>query len=310
MSTRTVSGRSAAAYAQAKRRRLKALGQWQDPYVDAEPVRQHLRKINELGMSFRAIAERVGLPHDSSLQPLLWGRGPYGPSKTVLRETAELILAYWPTMDDLPDTAVVDATGTRRRLEALAVRGWSRNLTADKVGMRRDNFRKAVSQPKVTARVARLVAAAYDAWWNQDPLEHGVSLNSVSRVRGEAARAGYHGALAWDDETIDDPNAVPVTDAVQPTATEGGNLAARWLLGESVVLGDEDRKQVVQHLFEWTQLTKEEIGARVDMTPAAAEQIWNRLKRQARAEGRPVPWRRVYALRDKTLEQGEMGAAA
>lgn len=310
MSTRTVSGRSAAAHAIARRRRLKALGQWQDPYVDAEPVRQHLRKINEFGMSFRAIAEKLGLPHDSSLQPLLWGRGPYGPSRTVLRETSELILAYWPTMDDLPDTAMVDATGTRRRLEALAVRGWSRNAMADKVGMRRDNFRKAVAQPKVTARLARLVAAAYDAWWDQDPLEHGVSLNSVSRVRADASRGGFYGALAWDDDTIDDPSATPVTDAPAPAVTEGGNVAARWLLGESVVLGDEDRKQVVQHLFEWTQLTKEQIAARLEMTPAAAEQIWNRLKRQARAEGRPVPWRRVYGLRDKDLRQNQMGAAA
>jgi hypothetical protein len=77
-----------------------------------------------------------------------------------------------------------------------------------------------------------------------------------------------------------------------------------------VVLGDEDRKQVVQHLFEWTELTKEQIAARVEMTPGAAEQIWNRLKRQARTEGRPVPWRRVYALRDKTLAQDEMEEVA
>ncbi|WP_446458600.1 hypothetical protein [Streptomyces rochei] len=308
MSTRTSAQKRACAHMQARRRRLQALGQWQ-PYVDAEPVRQHLYKVNAAGMPYRAICERLGLPNEASLQPLLWGRGPHGPSRKIRRETAELILSYWPALGDFPDGALLDATGTRRRLEALAVRGWSRNAVGREIGMRPDNFRAAVSKDKVTARVARLVGAVYDKWWNQDPLDHGTSLNAVSRVRGDAARSGFHGPLAWDDDSIDDPTALPQTDAVEPVATEGGNVASRWLMGESVVLDRAARDEVLQYLFEWTTDTKEEIAARLEMSPEAAERQWHRLQEKAKADGRRL-WRRAWAYRDKDLTKNEMGAAA
>jgi hypothetical protein len=293
---------------QARRRRLKAAGQW-EPYVDAEPVRHHLKKINEAGMPFRAICDRLGLPHESSLQHVLWGRGPYGPGQQVRRETADLVLSYWPSLDDFPDTAVIDATGTRRRVEALAVRGWSRNAVARHIGMREDNFRQAISQGRVSARVARLVVAAYDELWQKDPIDAGASLNSVARVRAGAARAGFHGPLAWDDDTIDDPDAVPMTDAVQPVVTVGGNVAARWLMGEAVILGPDDRRVVLRHLYEWTNDTTAEIAARLEMTPAAAERQWERLKEKAAAHGHRL-WRRVYVPRGRDLKQTEMGEAA
>lgn len=308
MSTRTASRRAASAHMQARRRRLKALGQWQ-PYVDAEPVREHLRKVNAEGMPFRAISERLGLPHDSSLQHLMWGRGQWGPGEKVKRETAELILAYWPSLDDFPEHAMIDATGSHRRIQALAVRGWSRNSVARHIGMRQDNFRDAIKQGRVTARLARRVAAAYDELWDQDPLEHGISLNSVSRTRGAAQRAGWCGPLAWDDDRIDDPFAMPQTDAAMPVVTEGGNVAARWLMGEAVILGREDRREVLRHLFEWTNDTPEEIAARLDMSPEAASRTWERIKAAAAADGRRL-WRRVYVPRERTLKRHEMGEAA
>lgn len=308
MSTRTRS-RSADAHMQARRRRLKAMGKWQSPYVDAEPVREHLRKVNAAGMPYWAICEQLGLPHESSLQCLVWGRGPYGPSQKVSRETAELVLAYWPTLDHFPDSALIDRIGSLRRVQALAVQGWSRNQVARQIGMREDNFRKAISQDRVTVRIARRVAAAYDVLWNKDPMDHGGSLNAVSRVRAGATRAGWYGPLAWDDDTIDNPQAVPQTDAVEPVATEGGNVAARWLMGESVVLRMDDRREVLQHLFEWSNDTTAEIAARLEMTPSAAERQWERIKEKAAEEGRRV-WRRAYIPRERELKQNEMGEAA
>jgi hypothetical protein len=309
MSARTPSQKAACAYMQTRRRRLLALGQWQ-PYVDAEPVRQHLRKVNAAGMSYAAIAERIGLPQSNSLQHVLWGRGTPEPGQRITRETAELILSFWPSLEDFPDAALIDATGTRRRVEALAVRGWARHLIADRLGTNVKHFRKAVGRPRVSARLARGVAEAYDAWWNQDPLEHGVPLASVSRVQADAARGGFHGPLAWDDDTIDNPNAVPVTDALAPIATEGENVADRWLHGESVVLGTEDRKQVLQHLMEWTNDTPKEIAAQLEISLDTLWQTWSRIKKQARAEGRREPWRRVYVPRERDLKQTEMGEAA
>lgn len=311
MSTRTDSERAASAHMKRRYRRLKGMGLWQDPYVPSEPVRQHLRRINqETGMPYRVIAEKVGLPHDSSLQGLLWGKGKYGPSDKVSRQTAELVLAYWPTLKDLPDATLVDITGTRRRIQALAVLGWSQNWIARQIGMREDGFRKAVGKDRVTAKLARSVAAVYDAWWNQDPLEHGLASNPVATTRGMARRAGWHGPLAWDDDRIDDPNAVPVTDAVAPVVSEGGNVADRWLHGESVILGPDDRKQVLQHLFEWTNDTPEEIAAQLEISVDAMWQIWSRIKKKARQEGRTEPWRRVYVPRERDMNQNQMEEAA
>ena len=293
---------------QAHRRRLIAYGRWQ-PFVDAEPVREHLRKVMAEGMPLTGICERLNLPHTSSLQHLMYGRGPYGPGHQVRRETAELILAYWPSLDDFPDGSRIDPTGTRRRVQALGVHGWPRHWMARQIGMSESPFKRALNKERVTARIARAVAGLYDEWWNRDPLEYGLLPKSVARVKADAARAGWHGPLAWDDDTIDDPAAVPQTDAPLPVATEGGNVAARWLLGEAVILGRDDRREVLQHLFEWTNDTTEEIAVRLDMSPVAAAQQWERIKKQARGEGRRV-WRRVYVPRERDLNKNEMREAA
>lgn len=310
MSVQESSQRRVNAHNRRRVRRLKAIGEWQDPLVPAEPVRQHLRKINEeTGLPFRTISLRVGLPNDSAIQHLMWGKNGYGPGEKVARETAERVLAYWPTLDDFPDGTLVDGMGTRRRVQALAVRGWSRNWVARQIGMREDNFRKALRKDKVLACLARRIVAVYDEWWDQDPLDHGAERNPVARVQAAAHRSGWYGPLAWDDDTIDDPKALPMTDAVKPIVSEGGRLAARYLAGEAVVLSPEARKEVLAYRFEWSNDTIAEIAAELEMSPEAAETAWHRMKRQAAAEGRRL-WRRVYIRREPTLNQDDMGEAA
>lgn len=63
--------------------------------------------------------------------------------------------------------------------------------------------------------------------------------------------------------------------------------------------------------MEWTQNTPEEIGARLDMTGESVSRAWERIKREARDEGRKAPWRRVYVpLRDMDLNRDDMRSAA
>ncbi|MCA1224040.1 hypothetical protein [Streptomyces sp. 8L] len=263
-------------------------------------------------MPYWEIAKRVGLAQESSLQHLMWGRGDYGPGRQVRRETAEVILAYWPSLSDFPDGARIDATGTRRRMEALAVRGWPSRLMAEQVGMLPQSFRKACNRDRVTARVARGVAAMYDAWWNQDPLDHGVSLYSVSRVQAEAMRMGFCSALAWDDDTIDDPDAEPeVAPVASAKPTEGSNVVARWLMGESVILDREGRRAAIVHLMEWTDLTPAQVGERLDTSAEAVSRAWERAKKKARDEEGRRLWRRVYIpLSERGLTRDEMESAA
>ncbi|GAA3590999.1 hypothetical protein [Streptomyces osmaniensis] len=303
---------SATSYAQRvahsrwRRRRgeLIAAGQWM-PFVAAGPVRDHVNKIRAAGMPVRALEQHFEMSAHH-LDHLLWGSEGSGPGEKVRTETARMLLAYWPTLDHFPDSARIDPTGTRRRIEALQVRGFNLIAVAGKCGMPARYFQKAMCADKVTARMARAVRDVYGAWWDADPLEHGVLDWVAGRTRRAAERQGWYGPLAWDDDTIDDPTAVPQTDAVQPLAAEGEDVAARWLMGESVILGRSARREVLQHLFEWTSDTTEEIAARLEMTPEAAERAWHRQQAKAAAEGRRV-WRRVYTPR---IKQNDMEEAA
>jgi transcriptional regulator with XRE-family HTH domain len=259
-------------------------------------------------MPEKAVARRLGLP-SGTFANVMRGTNGQPPGTKIRRETAELVLAYWPTLDDFPDISSIDSTGTHRRVRALATRGWSRARLAVELGTTVPNFKARLRGERVSARFARAVAGLYNRLWNERPEDHGVAAWIAERVRRCAAEDGWHGPLAWDDDTIDDPKALPQTDAPEPVATEGGNVAARWLMGESVILTDEARKEVLVHLYEWTNQTTAEIAHRLGMTPAAAEQSWNRMKKQARLEGRRL-WRRVYVPRDRVMKQNEMEEAA
>ncbi|MER7089923.1 MULTISPECIES: hypothetical protein [Streptomyces rochei group] len=197
----------------------------------------------------------------------------------------------------------VSAVGATRRIRALYALGHLNWVIAQEAGISRDAVSALSSGLWATLNVAADdgVRAAYDRL----SMKTGTSW----KTRRLAEREGWVPPLAWDDDTIDDPTAVPQTDAPAPAPTDGGNAAARWLMGESVILSRAERREVLQHLFEWTTDTKEEIAARLEMSPEAAERQWHRLQEKAKADGRRL-WRRAWAYRDKDLTKNEMGAAA
>lgn len=296
-------------------RRLKSAGQW-DPSRPSEPVRAYVSQLINIGLPLHSIIKGSGVPA-GVCRSLLYGttRYPngvktvYPPSKTIGTEYAEKLMAYRPALDDYPPFAVVSTVGSRRRLQALATVGWTRRALAARTDASVGRFNQIMQQSTTSAAMAIIVRDLYDELWHRSPSEAEVPSASVLRTRNTAAREGWYGPLAWDDETIDDPDTLPSTDAVQPAATEGGNVAARWLLGESVILGIADRNEVLVHLYEWTNLTTVEIGEKLEMEPAAAEQTWNRFKKKSLADGRRV-WRRVYVPRERNLKQNEMEEAA
>jgi hypothetical protein len=307
MSVITNSGRAAARHAERRRRRLQAMGQW-NPYMDAEPVRAHMLALRQAGLSEPAVARRLNIP-STYFKNLLRGSNGRPPGQKVWREVGEAVLAYWPVLADFPDRALIDPTGTIRRVRAMQTLGWSQARIGTELGQSENNFRSRLSAKTVSARFARRVAGLYDRLWTERPEDHGVQPYVADRVRRAAAAKGFHGPLAWDEDTIDDPKALPATDAVKPVVTEGGNLADRWLMGEAVILGRDDRREVLAHLYEWTNDTTAEIAARLEMTPAAAERQWERMKERAAADGRRL-WRRVYVSRERDLKQDELEEAA
>ncbi|WP_327377966.1 hypothetical protein OG393_30815 [Streptomyces sp. NBC_01216] len=190
------------------RRQAIAYGRWQ-PYVDAEAVRQHVRALGEFGIGWKRAAHLAGLSV-SVVGKLLYGaRRGMAPSKVVRSRTAMLLLAVEPTLDNLGSVVPVDATGTRRRLQALVAAGWPQARLATRLGMGPSNFARTFQRDQVTVRTVRLTRSVYEELWNADPRAHGVDNQAYARAKNHAAANGWAPAGAWDDDRIDDPAAFP-----------------------------------------------------------------------------------------------------
>lgn len=167
--------------------------------TDAQPATDHLNQLIEAGWTQAQIERATGVNH-RTLSPVLAGTYP-----SVNTTTAERILAL--PIGPPPNTDVdTDATGTIRRLQALVAIGHIYPAIAARVGIHKDALGVIArgERPQVRTETAKAVAAAY-RHMSRTP---GTSVRS----RLHAARLGWHGPLAWDDATIDDPDAQPEVD--------------------------------------------------------------------------------------------------
>lgn len=191
------------------RYRAIAYGRWH-PFVDAEPVRQHIRSLGEFGIGWIRAAKLAGVS-TGGVSKILYGDRPRGlaPTKRVRPENALKLLAVEPTLDNLGARTPIDGTGTRRRLQALVAMGWTQSELARRLGMNRSNFGRTIVSALVEAGTARAAIALYDELWRLDPVKHGVAEHRVDAARQLARSNGWAPIGAWDDDTIDDPAAFP-----------------------------------------------------------------------------------------------------
>lgn len=96
-----------------------------------------------------------------------------------------------------------DATGTSRRLQALAAIGWSSDSLTTHTGITTrylSNLRTRCRH-QVRRETAELIRRVYDQLWNQPgPSQH---------MRARANHFRWAPPMAWDDHAIDDPTATP-----------------------------------------------------------------------------------------------------
>jgi hypothetical protein len=191
------------------RRRAIAYGRWQ-PFVDAEPVRQHVRALGEFGIGSIRAAKLAGVS-TGGVSKLLYGDNLRGlaPTKRVRPETALKLLAVEPVLDNLGQRTVVDGTGTRRRLQALVYAGWTQSELARRMQMNRSNFARTIDSGLVEVATLKTVRALYDQLWRTDPVEAGVPAHRATAARQIATSRGWAPIGAWDDDRIDDPAAYP-----------------------------------------------------------------------------------------------------
>jgi hypothetical protein len=257
--------------------------------VPSGPVTAHLKRVLASGRTITQIAKETGLS-PQTVRDHSVGRRP-----ALVKSKADVLLAVAPTADPY---GLVDATGTMRRMRAMVAMGHPQTVLAAEVGCAYTYTSTLLHGQRAT------VTVSLDQAVQRTYAKLSMTVGPSVQARLKAQRLGWHGPLAWDEDTISDRRAVPQTDAQQPVATEGENVAARWLLGESVILGREDRREVLQYLFEWTSNPPEDIAARLDMSPEAASRAWERIKEKALADGRRV-WRRTYVprLKQNDLEE-------
>lgn len=175
--------------------------------VSSARATEHAKTLVRAGMSATDIAERSGVAK-RKVQRIL--------SQTqdmISWVTEEAILGvpvpvgrYMPRVDGL-----VDATPSRRRLQALAVQGFPIPYIAGQVDM----VKPALVDLRSGARSNTLVSCSvkirlvHDELWDADPLELGIPARSVNTAKSCARRGGWLPTEAWDD--IDDPDCVPRT---------------------------------------------------------------------------------------------------
>lgn len=111
----------------------------------------------------------------------------------------------------------VDATGTRRRLQALVARGWNLWAIDDALGKKRTYSHNLLQRNSSTilASTAASVSEVYERLAMIDPdTSTSMKLLVANRSKNLARRMGWPPPLAWED--IDDPNEQPDGWEYQP----------------------------------------------------------------------------------------------
>jgi AraC-like DNA-binding protein len=212
--------------------RERTFGRW-EPYVDATQARQHIQMLRDVGIGVDQIAKLAGLS-SSHLRGLIYpsGRGK-PPFQKVRRETAERILAVPADDTSRAANSHVDATGTRRRLQALVAVGWAQAWLARELCRSPANLRRSMTSESVTARTAQLVNDMYERLWDAPPPRQTIAQRNASdAARAHATQHRWLPPLAWDD--IDEE---PDPDPDQPD-TKGDDSDLDEIAIERAITGD------------------------------------------------------------------------
>lgn len=222
-------------------------------FVDAEPVRRHLAALHRAGMGPTRVAAASGVAR-SVVQKLLYGIPSKGsaPSRHIRGERAAALLAVTVRVEDLPPHALVDSTGTVRRMRSLIAGGWSQSQLVPRVGLSQTRFSEMVRGRTrwVCAPVALAAREVFVELRGQlPPLDTRWQRGFYVRAVRTAQRHGWPPWTAWADEELDDPAAS--LDAPEEPVVDVDEVAvARRLAGVPVgrELTRDERLEAVRRL--------------------------------------------------------------
>lgn len=222
------------------------------PLTDAGPVHDHLVTLRAAGVGVERIAGLAGMSVSYIRTLAVSDRGHSPATRRIRPSTAARILSIDIADDHRAPHSRVDATGTRRRLQALAAIGWSPELLAAELDRRTSSLRRSMTSPSVTARTARDVTALYERLSNTaPPRDTSKQGAAVDASRAHAVARGWLPPMSWDDIDTDAPPraapAQPPTDDVDEIAVE------RAMAGDGIQYPDltvAEQAEVISRLTE------------------------------------------------------------
>ncbi|MEV6165761.1 helix-turn-helix transcriptional regulator [Streptomyces sp. NPDC052052] len=239
--------------------------------VPAGPVREHILKLLERGLSMEQI-DRESAVSVTTVRRLINGQA------NLSRANAEKILRVPLTVRvSLGD---VPALGAMRRVRALYALGHFNWEIAKRAGVSRDTVSYLAAGKWQTLKVGadNGIRAAYD--------QLSMRTGSSTKTRLLAERQGWAPPLAWDDDTIDAPAAVPD-------------------LGEEVPRFVE----LAENGFELEQrqgYTREQAAERLGVTKDALQKSMDRYRAAQSEPGASG----AYVTRERIMTQNQMEEAA
>ncbi|MCZ2849817.1 helix-turn-helix domain containing protein [Modestobacter sp. VKM Ac-2978] len=222
------------------------------PLTDAGPVHDHLVALRAAGIGVERIAELTGVSvsHIRTLAASDRGHSPV--TRRIHLSTAARILIVSISDEHRAPHSRFDATGTRRRLQALAAIGWSPELLAAELDRRTSSLQRSMTSPSVTARTARDVAALYERLENTPPPRATRRQCAAAEAsQAHAVARGWLPPMAWDDIDTDAP---PRSDAPRLPTDDVDEIAVeRAMAGDGIQyagLTPAEQTQVVHRLTE------------------------------------------------------------
>lgn len=237
------------------RKRMSLYGKWESTYVDGNAARDRIIALTEAGMPLAQIAARIG-SGKTAVQRI--NKHPGGEGLKATRRIVDAILALDPSEIhlaylDSPDRSLVNGAGSRRRLRSLVAAGWTQRDLAVRCGWTAEHLGQFIHDDhmRLAAASARRIAEVFADLQlapNEAPSAYALSV---------ARDKGWVPPMAWDEDTIDDPEACPAELAgddgqahiVDEILVERCVMAWRTDLPAPYV-PSEDRKAVAEALLQ------------------------------------------------------------
>lgn len=165
-------------------------------FRSTDTVKAHIQWLQDQGFSSTAIAKAAGVDRGTVLNAMS------GKNKLITLKTEKKILAVTPeAIYGRTDRAgYVPAVGAVRRIQALVTMGWRYKDLNARCGIRTEKVGDGTGL--MFREHHEKIRKLYDELWDQ---QGPATKANVTK----ALNKGWHKPMAWDDDTIDDPNAEP-----------------------------------------------------------------------------------------------------